>query len=177
MNSSRDSNAGFTLVKTVILLVVLVALGFLSHFVSHSIFKPSENSAMTNVVSGAATSPSASYAVLTPATVPSKTPECSQQLTYASNGSPSPVSCSNGYLNMLAWNALSALELKVMTLGYSATPSQVQSALCVDANAADADSKASASNAIEESAYQISAIYYGWSFATNPSVVLSNGVC
>ena len=177
MNILQNSNAGFALLKTLVLLVVLVALGFFSHFVSHSIFKPSENSSITNVSSGAVTGSSTDYAVLTPATVPSKTPECSQELIYASNGNPSPISCSNGYLNILAWSALSALELKVMTLGYSATPSQVQSALCVDANAADADSKASASNAIEESAYQISAIYYGWSFATNPSVVLSNGVC
>src|ERR1017187_3778882 len=177
MSNSQNSNAGFALIKTLVLLVVLVALGFLSHFVSHSIFKPSENSSTTNVAPGAVTSSSANYAVLTPATVPSKTPECSQQLTYASNGNPSPISCSTGYLNILAWNALSALELKVMTLGYSATPSQVQPTLCVDANAADADSSVNASNAIEESAYQISALYYGWSFTTNPSVVLSNGVC
>jgi hypothetical protein len=160
MNILQNSNAGFALLKTLVLLVVLVALGFFSHFVSHSIFKPSENSSITNVSSGAVTGSSTDYAVLTPATVPSKTPECSQQLIYASNGNP-----------------LSALELKVMTLGYSATPSQVQSELCVDANAADADSSVSASNAIEESAYQISAMYYGWSFTAHPNLVLSNGVC
>lgn len=117
------------------------------------------------------------YAVLPPANVPPKLAECSTPVSYGSQGNPSPIQCPNGNLNVAAWTALSALEPTVMSLGYNASSSQVQTAICNDANAADADSSASESNAIEGTVYQISKIYYGWSFAGDPSAVLSSGNC
>ena len=110
------------------------------------------------------------YAVLSPATVPSKTVECAQSITYAGNGVPGPVQCSNGGLNSTDWNALAALEPSSLKLGYNANPSQVQTALCNDVSA-------NISNPIELTVYQIASLYYGWSFSTNPSVVLTNGTC
>jgi hypothetical protein len=118
-----------------------------------------------------------SYAVLSPATVPSKVPECSQALTYASDGDSSPVECANGDLNIQEWNSLSALEPEVMTLGYTPSFSQVQAALCKDASDSDSDANTKASNIIEATTYQISALYCGWSFSSDPSVVLTNGTC
>jgi hypothetical protein len=115
--------------------------------------------------------------VLSPATVAPKIAECSQKLTYASNGDSSPIQCSNGDLNVLEWNALSALEPSVMTLGYNATESQVESALCSDAGDSDSDANTNASNIIETTTYQISALYYGWNFSSNPAAELSNGTC
>lgn len=105
------------------------------------------------------------YAILSPATVPSKTAECSQSVTYSSSGSPSPLQCSNGNLNIVAWQALSAQEPKVMSLGYSPSASDLQAAVCSDINAAASDSVAGADNAIEQAVLQIASLYYGWSFA------------
>jgi hypothetical protein len=113
------------------------------------------------------------YAILKPATVPSKTAECQQTLTYASNGNPSPLQCTNGDLNVLAWNALSALEPTVMKLGYNASQSQVESAICVDANVADLDSTPAISEPLEASAYALASLYYGWSFNLNPQSVIA----
>jgi hypothetical protein len=117
------------------------------------------------------------YAVLAPATVPSKTAECSTPITYNSNGTSGPLTCSNGNLNVLEWNALSALEPKVMSLGYSATSAQVQAALCSDANDSASDESTTDSNLIESITYQISAAYYGWNFNPSPTSVLSTSSC
>ena len=111
--------------------------------------------------------------VLKPATVPSKIAVCQQGLTYASNGNPSPVQCNDGALNELAWNALSAQEPTVMTLGYYPTISQVEAAMCKDANAANLDSSAAISGPLEETAYQLASLYYGWSFNLNPASVIA----
>jgi hypothetical protein len=114
------------------------------------------------------------YKILKPANIPPKVAECKQSLIYASNGNLSPVKCSNGNLNILAWNAISAQEPKVMRLGYSPTQSQVQSAMCSDASAANIDSSVAISAPIEETAYYLSALYYGWNFSINPATVLSS---
>jgi len=112
--------------------------------------------------------------ILKPALVPSRVAFCSSPLSYSSSGDPSPVQCSNGALNVLAWQSLSALEPKVMTLGYSPTVSQLDQALCLDANDADVDSSANIAEPIEASIYQISALYYGWNFNVNIPNVLAN---
>jgi hypothetical protein len=117
------------------------------------------------------------FAVLSPASVASKTAECSQQVSYSSNGNSGPIQCSNGDLNVLEWNTLAALEPSVMTLGYGATAAQVQSALCKDASDSSSDANTSNSNIIEGTTYHIAALYYGWSFSSDPSAVLSNGTC
>ncbi|MGH7142047.1 MAG: hypothetical protein ACREF5_01045 [Candidatus Saccharimonadales bacterium] len=118
-----------------------------------------------------------SYAVLSPATVPSKTPECNLPITYSSDGNLGSLTCSGGELNVTAWEALAALEPQVMTLGYSATISQIQSALCADATDSNSDANTTSSSVIEGSTYQISALYYGWNFSPNPDVILNNGNC
>jgi hypothetical protein len=117
------------------------------------------------------------YTTLPPATVPSKLAECSQTVTYASDGAPGPLQCAGGNLNALAWDALSAQEPKVMSLGYAPTLSQVIAAICSDVNASASDSKPGADNAIESSAYQIAALYYGWNFSPSPTGVLTDGGC
>jgi hypothetical protein len=117
------------------------------------------------------------YAILAPAIVPSKTAECSTPITYNSNGTSGPLTCSNGDLNVLEWNALSALEPKVMTLSYGSTVAQIQAAMCTDANDSASDESTADSNLIESITYQISAAYYGWGFNPSPTTVLSNASC
>lgn len=164
---------------TEILIAIIVAatIGFVGYLVLRNpmpVKTAPTTAAATPKPAAAATNP---YAILSPATVPSKIAECSQPLTYASNGNPEPLSCAGGGLNILEWQALAALEPKVMTLGYGASASQVQSAVCTDATDSNSDANTNYSNVIEETTYQISALYYGWNFPSNPAAVLSNGSC
>ncbi|HUD05881.1 MAG TPA: hypothetical protein VMR18_03150 [Candidatus Saccharimonadales bacterium] len=179
MGKLQRRSAGFTIVEVLVLLFVVIILATISLLVIHANTKPDKasSSSSSTATNKSAPSTNSSYAILSPATVPSKTPECSQTLTYQSNGNSEPVKCANGYLNTLEWNALAALEPKVMTLGYGATESQVQTDLCSDASDSDSDANTGSSNVIEDTTYQISALYYGWNFSSDPSVVLRNGTC
>jgi hypothetical protein len=104
-----------------------------------------------------------SYAILSPATVASKTAECSQAITRAADGSSSPIKCTSGDLNVTEWNDIkSSYVPSVMSLGYSATSPQVQAAACSDLKSTKT------TNVVEENAYQISALYYGWNFSADP---------
>ncbi len=113
--------------------------------------------------------------ILKPATVPPKANECSVSLTYASNGNPSPITCSGNEINVQAWNALAALEPRVMKLGYSPTATQVEQAICFDGNDANVDSSPIISAPLESSIYTLASLYYGWHFNINPTALLSSG--
>ena len=145
-------------VAAVILVILLLAIHFVTHSGSPS-NKPSlsASSTTTPTSSAPATNATSPYATLSPATVASKAAECNQ-------------TCPNGDLNVDEWNVLAALEPSVFVLGYGASAAQVQAALCADVGA-------NVSNPIEATVYQIAALYYGWNFTSNPSVVLTNGTC
>lgn len=168
---------GFAGLELLFALLVLVALGLVGYFVLHDLHATAKPVAYTPTTAKPAVTaaPTSSYAVLPPATVPSKTAECSQPITFASNGTSGPVQCANGDLNATEWNALSALEPGVMSLGYSPTAAQVQTALCSDANASNSDANTKNSSLVEATVYQISALYYGWAFSPSPTSVLSGG--
>jgi hypothetical protein len=168
----KQNSSGFSLLEITFVLVVLIGLCLSGYSLLSGNNKNNikAGSGSSTISTSNSTSSISQYAVLTPATVSSKTAECSQQIIFSSNGDSGPITCSNGGLNILEWNGLAALEPKVMTLGYDATSSQVQSALC-------ADVQANISNPIELTTYQISALYYGWNFASNPSNVIANGIC
>jgi Tfp pilus assembly protein PilV len=173
-----SSDSGFAFLEALIALVAFVAVLLIGFYVFH--IDHHTASANTTGSSKATTTKKSTtnlYAILSPATVPPKVPECSQSLTYTGNGNSGPIQCADGALNILAWNALSALEPSVMSLGYSASFSQVQAAVCSDASDSDSDANTSNANVIEVTTYQISALYYGWSFSQNPTAALSNGGC
>jgi hypothetical protein len=175
VKNKQDGFGIYELVVGIVIAVIFVGLVYVV-FVRHTGSKTDKSSTLNTSSSGSSSS-SSPYAVLSPASVASKAAECAQAITYSTNGSPTPIQCSNGDLNKTAWQALSALEPSVMGLGYAASVAQVQTAICNDANAADEDSSASTSNAIEMSVYQISKLYYGWDFSSDPSQVLQNGTC
>ena len=164
MNKRRRSPS--TLLAAVIIAIILVAGGYWIHSGGNQKTTTSSSSA----ISPSTTTSSQSYTTLSPASVPPKVAECSQAVSYASNGVPGPIQCANGDLNTADWKALAALEPKVLSLGYRASIATVQATLCSDV-------KANISNPIELTAYQIATIYYGWSFSSNPSVVITNGSC
>ena len=173
MGKTKQTIGGFTLVEIALVLVILTGLCLSGYFLFSGQHKTNKQVLSTNSATSTNTTTSSSssaYTVLSPATVPSKTAECSQQISFSSNGDSGPITCSSGGLNVLEWNALAALEPKVMALGYGATPAQIQSALCSDV-------RVNISNTIELTTYQISSLYYDWSFTTDPSVVLTNGTC
>ncbi|HUD81266.1 MAG TPA: hypothetical protein VMR08_01390 [Patescibacteria group bacterium] len=179
MNKSQPGR-GFALVGALIAIILAVALGVTAYLVFHGSHQKTNQPAtpaVPAITQPAVSSNTPSYAVLSPATVPSKTPECSQKLTYSGNGDSEPVQCANSDLNVTEWNALAALEPTVMTLGYDASSAQVQSALCTDARDSSSDANTNFSNIIEQTTYQIAALYYGWNFSSDPSVVLTNGTC
>lgn len=163
----KDKGFGITeLLIAVAILAIIVVGGLLVY--KHENKAPAGQSHTVNAQTTSVAN--SAYAVLSPATVPSKTMECSLGITYAGNGVPGPVQCSNGDLNSTEWNALAALEPSVLMLGYNVNASQVQTALCNDVSA-------NISNPIELTVYQIASLYYGWNFSSNPSVVLTNGTC
>jgi hypothetical protein len=102
-----------------------------------------------------------------------KVQECNQTVGYASNGVPAPLQCANGDVNVAAWDALSAQEPKLMSLGYSPNSADIQTAVCADINASASDSAPGADDALEYSTFQISALYYGWNFAGSASSYIS----
>lgn len=172
MGKSFKDSDGFALIEiliaVVLVIVLLLAVHFITHSKSHAKTPLVTNSTNTSTYTSA--NNANKFATLSPAVVPAKAAECSQQLTFSSNGTSSPISCANGDLNILEWDALAALEPSVFKLGYDATSAQVQTALCSDV-------KTNVSNPIEESVYRMAALYYGWNFSSNPSAVLSNGTC
>lgn len=161
-----------------IIIVVAIILGLFGFFLYNNskqkyLYNVSSQQSSSTAASSSSSpnqTTSVSYTTLSPAQVPSKVAECSQTVTYSSNGNSGPVQCSNGDLNVQEWTALAALEPTVMKLGYSATSSQVQSALCNDVSE-------NISNPIEETVYQISSLYYGWHFSSNPEADITNGTC
>jgi hypothetical protein len=129
----------------------------------------SASSIVSTTISATTTAP-ANRAILPPATSQPVVAECSQQLEYGADGSFGPLTCANGTeLNTLAWNAASANRPLIMSLGPDASPGQVNAALCTDLN--------NSTIPIETGAYHLAAMYYGWTFAYDPSSTLADGSC
>jgi hypothetical protein len=168
MSIMHDEENGFSLSEIFAVVcagIVLLLIGYLLFHNPPTAKLPSSSSTIAPP-----TGSSSAYAVLAPATVAPKVPECTQALVFSSDGNSGPIQCSNGYLNATEWNALYTLEPSVLGLGPSATAGQVQAALCADVHA-------NLSNPIEETSYKIASLYYGWSFSTDPSAVINNGTC
>lgn len=161
-------NNGYTALEALIVIVVVIVLAIFSYFWLTRSPRPTK----TPTISSTASSQMVSgvYTALPPATVPSRVAECKQTVSYAANGVPSPIQCPNGDLNANTWQSLAALEPKVLSLGYNASYSLVQSTLCSDV-------KANISNAIEMTVYQIAALYYGWNFNPSPANILNAASC
>jgi hypothetical protein len=175
MVKTDNRTTSLSFFSSLILGIGLVAFGAIGYFVyAEFIDQPPVSSDGSTVLLTPVNSQNIPPTILKPAVVQSRVDECSTNLSYASNGNISPIQCSDGSLNILAWKALSALEPKVMKLGYSPTLAQLQTALCDDANDADVDSNSSITLPLETSIYQISSLYYGWHFSINVANVLAH---
>ena len=152
----------------VAMLVAILGIGWFVYSINNH--KQVKNSSNSSNLAPKIGSSSNLYKTLSPASVPSKTLECSQPITYSASGVPGPVQCSDGSLNVIEWKALAALEPSVLGLGYNPSVNQVQNALCTDV-------KANISNPIEEKVYSIATLYYDWHLNPNPEQVILNGTC
>jgi hypothetical protein len=171
MTNIAGEETNLTVAKFILLVLALLVVITVSYVLYTNYHADREaTTPASNVPTSSSSSSSNPYVVLSPATVAPKVAECSQPLTYYTNGTSGPIQCSNGDLNVSEWDSLSALELKVMTLGYGASESQVESTICSDLNT-------NAGTLIEQTAYQISALYYGWSYGSAPTAEISNGSC
>lgn len=117
------------------------------------------------------TSGAASGIILSPANVPPRVGLCRQQLLIGADGNAGPISCSNGELNEVAWQYFAKGNLDVMALGSDVLPDQVLRAMCSDVQSGGS------TRVIEVSAYNISALYYGWKFGISPSQEFQAGDC
>jgi hypothetical protein len=168
MGKLHKQNSGFAILESITVILVVITIVLIGYVIMTN--SNSSSTGTPTVTTDSTADTTGPYAIQSPATVPSKVTECNQSVTFSNTGNPSPITCANGDLNIAEWSALGAFESKVMTLGYTATASQVQAALCSDVHT-------NISNSIEETTYKISSLYYGWNFTTDPSVVLTNGTC
>jgi hypothetical protein len=112
--------------------------------------------------SGPTTTADASRPILAPATVPPARDLCSEQLLHAVDGTVGPVKCKDGGLNQLAWETFASGNPVTFGLGPNATPTQVQTALCVDLQGAGGTFPRTTV------IYQLAQLYYGWQFPLPP---------
>lgn len=108
--------------------------------------------------------------VLSPAPGPPVVGLCSEPLTIGSDGNPSPLFCSNGSINRLAWKYFANAHLSVMGLGIFAADTDVASAIAQD-------TRSGSTGSMECSAYRLAAAYYGWSFGVDPTTGVIKGGC
>lgn len=101
------------------------------------------------------TSPTPNSLILAPATVPSAVGICSQQMSFGADGNASPIICSNGAVNVLAWNYLWLNAPALFAAGPDAT--QVQVAALV--------AQLQGPTPSNESEFCLAAAYYDWQFA------------
>jgi len=108
--------------------------------------------------------------VLPPAPGPPVGRLCTQPLTTMPNGSVTPLFCSNGDVNRLAWRYFADKNLTVMGLGIFAADTDVATAIRQDLSG-------HATEAVECSAYQLASVYYGWGFGVDPTSGALAGGC
>lgn len=101
--------------------------------------------------------------VLPPATVLPVVDLCSSPVQVFQNGNAGPLSCEGGALDVLTWKFfVDNLNPKVMSLGPTATLTEIQAALCADLGQHITLPQ-------EDSAFFLAAAYYGWQRPTGPA--------
>jgi hypothetical protein len=90
---------------------------------------------------------------------------CTKSIVLTADGNALPLTCSNGALNVRAWQYYATISASVLGLGLNPTEGQVESAICDDLN------HNHATRVEEASGYKLASTYYGWSFAIDVTKV------
>lgn len=106
--------------------------------------------------------------ILAPATTPSAVGVCTQQMQFGADGNASPILCSDGAVNSLAWTYFDQQYPGIFAVGAYATLSQVQQAVM----AMESDGTIPT----EESAYCLAKAYFGWEFGVSLDPVNQTGL-
>lgn len=106
--------------------------------------------------------------ILAPATTPSAVGVCTQQMEFGADGNASPILCSDGAANTLAWTYFVRMYPSIFAIGAYATAAQVQQTL--------AQMEANGTIPTEESAYCLAKAYYGWQFGISLDPANQTGV-
>jgi len=103
--------------------------------------------------------------VLPPATDPPAAQLCAKAIVQTADGNATPLTCSNGALNVQAWTYYSTISASILGLGANPSPAQAPAAMCDDI------AHNGASRAQESTAYRLAHLYYGWTFDVDPTKV------
>lgn len=163
--------------KKNILIICCLTILFFGLISLLSSAKPTTKEQLTTSLKASAkqvNSNNSNYPTLSPATLPSKVGTCSAPLSYSYNGNPSPVTCGNNLININDWNAIAALEPKVLTLGYQPSLTEVENTICLDANISNTYSDVTINAPLEANAVQLASLYYGWNYTLNVANILRN---
>ena len=90
---------------------------------------------------------------------------CSKPITQAPDGNATPLSCSNGAVNVLAWKFYADISASILGLGLNPSEGQPRSAMCDDL------AHNGANRSEEVNGYKLAAAYYGWTFTFDPTKV------
>ncbi len=106
--------------------------------------------------------------ILAPATTPSSVGVCTQQMSFGADGNASPILCSDGAVNSLAWTYFVQSYPGIFAIGAYATENQVAQAV--------SQMETNGTIPTEESAYCLAKAYYGWQFAISLDPANQTGV-
>jgi hypothetical protein len=109
--------------------------------------------------------------ILAPATALPAVDLCSAPVQQFQDGNAGPLFCLGGAINSEAWLFFVHLNPLVMTLGPYATLVDIKPALCFDTGPGHVTLPQ------EDSAYALSAAYYGWARGFDPSAFVIAGGC
>lgn len=130
--------------------------------------------------------PNANASILPPAYIASAVGVCSAELTYAADGSAGPLFCGGQYgdgtwqygtvglglesapVNELAWDYYSPMNGSLFTAGPDTTAAEAQALVCANPGG---------TIPITSDTYYLAAAYYGWNFAVDPTLALTDGGC
>lgn len=169
----NQAQSGFGKIDVILSVVAVILLGLIVGIVISHTTKPAKTAASSKSINHTKPKynfdPKDTYATLSPAISPSNKAECAQAVTTAQNGSPVPVTCANGDLNISEWQALEKIyPASVMVLYPSASLVTIEKTVCIDL------SSGKTSVPIEDSAYHIASLYYGWKYQAN---LVANDKC
>jgi hypothetical protein len=146
-----------------LLLVLALALSGCAAAVTAATSTPSP-SAPTSTPTAAAT-PTVSPLPPTPAPTAKPTAKplprvvaCRLRLTVGQDGNAFPLFCSDGDVNLTAWDYFAPIDPRIMSLGGDASYAQFQSAYC-------ADMRSGSTFPIENSGVQLAGRSHGWRFS------------
>jgi hypothetical protein len=87
---------------------------------------------------------------------------CSKTISTTADGRATPLLCTSGAVNVLAWKFYASISASILGLGLNPTQGQGESAVCDDL------AHNHATRPEEVDGFKLAATYYGWNFQVDP---------